>query len=66
MPGWRTRIGAGEPGLTEGMDLYSSPMQTMARVPVQQHADGLNGSSDALPQANFLLQYWQIGQEPEG
>ena len=41
-------------------------MQTMARVPVQQHAFGRNGATEELPQANFWLQYWQIGQEPEG
>ena len=41
-------------------------MQTMARVPVQQQAFGWKGATAELPQANFLLQYWQMGQEPEG
>ena len=38
----------------------------MARVPVQQHALGRKGAADELPHANFWLQYWQIGQDPDG
>ncbi len=41
-------------------------MQTMARVPVQQQESGLNGSALELPQANFSLQYWHMGQDPSG
>ena len=39
-------------------------MQTMARVPDQQHDKGLKTSAELLPQANFLEQLWQIGHDP--
>jgi hypothetical protein len=42
------------------------PIQTIARVPVQQQSPGLKGLSEELPQANFWLQYWHMGQEPAG
>ena len=45
---------------------YSLPRQMTERVPVQQQSPGTKGRSDELPQANFWLQYWQMGQEPEG
>ena len=38
----------------------------MARVPVQQQAFGRNGAVLELPQANLRLQYWQMGQDPDG
>ena len=39
-------------------------MHRIARVPVQQHDPGLNGSSELDAQANLREQYWQIGQVP--
>ena len=57
---------AGASGAEANYPPVFSPIQTIARLPVQQHESGLKTAADELPQANFFEQYWQMGQDPAG